>query len=397
MDANQTRFQLVLGRDWLAARDDAGHPPDNAAELAIDADALVLRRRVPAVQAVASDLPADPALRRGAARDRTGNIYLVERDGIRLRRCPGRSDEPEAWFWRRPDVNLRGLAITVDDILVAGRGPDPVFGHSELLLFDLQAGGPPRELPLDFLPHDLAAHGSDVWILDRHGARVHQLAITAPNAPSNPDLPVPDPVAFRPCSPPPALTWQFDLRLDQTLTADTDVLALDLLGPGDLVLLTATHLLRRRPDRPITALALAELAEPPPGAPPPNPASAPRGHDLAVHATRLAVVEAQGNQAFFFDLVDDALIHRAEFVPLRGYLGHDLVGGDGELWYAAGRRWVPLVVLPRPLYPASAHVRLPVGAREGWDSGLPGCVWHRLVVDASIPRRRPGAGMVAHR
>src|SRR5207249_4547 len=67
--------------------------------------------------------------------------------------------------------DLQGLAVTDDQYLVAG-----VLRPAGLLVFDLFAGGPPRQIvfpsEIDFAPFDLAARpGSGVWALDRSNRR----------------------------------------------------------------------------------------------------------------------------------------------------------------------------------------------------------------------------------
>ena len=83
--------------------------------------------------------------------------------------------------------------------------------------------------------------------------------------------------------------------------------------------------------------------------------------------------------------VSGALIHL--------FGGKALVAGGGRPWYDAEQLWVPLLEQPRPLFQASGSLRLPSGPStageppEQWafDGREPGCVWHRLVLDACLP------------
>lgn len=380
MDANQTRIHLVLGRDWRAVRDAAPGTDDEPVVQVDDDGFLHLRRLVPAIRAHVSDSPASPALRRGAARDRQGNFYVVDGAAIRLRCCPspvGAHADGES-FWSGSGA-LRGLAITTDDLLVAGSDAP---GGGTLLLFDLKVGGPPRALSTSFVPLDLAACGPDVWVLAPD--RVYRLRITCPQPAQPADAGGSD-GRMHPCTPPPPPGLSASLDVDFDLPADIEPLAVDVIAPADAVVLSAEFLLRFRDRHEIARRSLPTLVDPPGGTPP-------VGHDLAVRGEIVAVVEAQGNQAFTFDARGDGLAHRAEFISLYGYLGRDLVVGDGEIWYSSGQRWVPLVAMPRPRYQKCARVRLPVfpatldsPEQRCWDSGQPGCVWHRVILDASIP------------
>lgn len=364
MDANQTRFHLVLGRDWRAARDELERPPADSASLQIEGDALTLRRSVPPTPH-RRDTRIDPAQPRGAARDRRGNFYVVDGPGIRIRCCDAGESPLGPWFWKDPaDAPLCGLAITADDILVAGRNTP----GGSLLLFDLKLGGPPRSLTLPdgVSVLDLDAHGAAVWLLcDDH--RIRRVAVTAPLA-SVADADEHDHfIAAVPTDLRAALVAEHPLP-----TADHP-LALAALGPDDVAVLTPSRLLRLRGGAAAEVHALVDLVVLP------NTG----GHDLVADGDRLVLVEDRGDQAFVFT-IGDTLEHRAEFVPLLGYSGRGLTVGGGEVWYPSGDRWVPLVALPRPRYPESATVALP-GAPAAWDSGLPGCVWHRVALDAVIP------------
>lgn len=397
MDANQTRFHLALGDDWLDARDwvegrlgparRVPKTPDDPSDVLYEGGRLTLNRSVTLIGARPGDTPASRDLHRGAVRDRLGNVYVVEGAGIRLRLCSQFTPGPGDWLWLDPAGEpLRGLCITADDLLAAGR---PATG--EILLFDLLAGGAPVAVPgsIGLHPYDLATSGSDVVILDRDAGRVHTLHLALPPAPAPalptvevPPAPVP-PAGFGPClTPRDGLEASVDAGFP--LPAGIDAVAVDVLPGGDVVVLDGREgagILRFRGGVEIPGEAFAAMQ-----LDPPRPIA---GHDLVVCDGVLYVVDAQGNQAFSW-AIGESLDHRAELLPLRLYLGRDLVAGDGSAWYETGGRWVPLVALERPRPRERGLVILPVygapGAEEhGWDGGLPGCVWHRLLLDGCFP------------
>ncbi len=114
---------------------------------------------------------------------------------------------------------------------------------------------------------------------------------------------------------------------------------------------------------------------------------------LAKPPTRtIYVAERNGDQAFAFTLDHQArtLADRHEFLPLRRWGAKALVAADGQAYYDVGERWVPLAVLTECRYAGRAVFTTPTDFRpdrqgQPFDGGLPGCVWHRLFLDAQIP------------
>jgi phage tail-like protein len=221
MDANQTRFHLLLGRDdWARCREwleesertgakladcwEASPPEGHSCDLEWQSERNELTLQPEPFHFTASAGDRAPKLgeaddsatsdRRGAARDRFCNWYFISEDrreilvhsvgckhttsfwscdGTQIREpalhgifksCPA---EPPPL----PPAVISGLAVTEDHYLVVGTmGPEKTRGG--LLVFDLHAGGPPEHLcwPEDvpFQPFDMAPrrHGG-VWILDR--------------------------------------------------------------------------------------------------------------------------------------------------------------------------------------------------------------------------------------
>jgi phage tail-like protein len=212
MDANETRYHLLLGRDDWANCLAADGAPGMARTLAehwlaspvmhnesgLDwhtaNDELTLQARL--VQFATS--PYDDKLtldrRRGAGRDRYGNWYWIAESGTEIR-VQSAGTGRGAHFWSAGDgiecepqqrygdfgpketppaitsLPLGGLAVTDDHYLVVG-----VLAPKGLLIFDLHAGGSSRQMlwpaEVDFEPFDMAPRpGGGVWILDRVNRR----------------------------------------------------------------------------------------------------------------------------------------------------------------------------------------------------------------------------------
>lgn len=106
------------------------------------------------------------------------------------------------------------------------------------------------------------------------------------------------------------------------------------------------------------------------------------------------VVAAGGDQAYRFvgEWQDGELAVAVvrEFLPLRRYEGMGLAAlpagmklhayPDTRVFYATAPAWAPLLAQAQPRYPRAARLDSPA-----WDSGIPGCVWHRLLLDLRLP------------
>jgi phage tail-like protein len=504
VDANGTRYLTLLGRDdwgrcWRVAAGPAAAPGDEAASepgadtppegsplaegwagrssaeaLAVrgwDAvrHALMLPQKAFRFPAAPLDVPPDVASRRGAAGDRHGHIYWIDRDGRRiLRQCAG--DGHTEVFWppepvsrwtvgeqleatrppappagpghaafgpasappAPPPLQLAGLAVMPDQRLVAGTLAPP-----GLLEFDLESAGPPRlhawpapppgERP--FEPCDLAAGATGLWVLDRPLPGADSPAVPVPARLWRLDprlrsqaLPAAEPEPPAPGgfhgdgeapAPEPKHTPAIGFTQAQPLRA-RDPVAVEMLGDGAALVLDNplagepgeagrwSRLLHQpcSPGAVLQPLALDGLLESVDGASqsrfalrgqallvlPPEPG------DGAQAQARVLVVAQDGNQAFSFLLLHEAtgpaLTPLPAYLPMRLYRGRGLVAAAGRPWYDSRDTWVPLVAQRRPRHAERLVVLTPGGGAVGGeplDSGLPGCRWHRVMVDGDLP------------
>jgi phage tail-like protein len=102
------------------------------------------------------------------------------------------------------------------------------------------------------------------------------------------------------------------------------------------------------------------------------------GHLYVVSATR-----QEAHDFVVTEVAGVASIRRAaRQLPLRGYGDGGLAIAAGGPIYDSGGHWVPLASQPQSRFATSATVV--VGP---FDGGQPGCVWHRLMLDAVVPPR----------
>jgi phage tail-like protein len=418
MDVNGTRFQLLLGEaDWSACTDElgrglqsvvpSGSPPYDPSTVRWDPTRLELTLRPELFTFEAGRLDRPPRLddRRGAGRDVYGNWYWIGPgkstllvtsvgDGSTSQFWPGHPDcappplrlgtfgpiQP-APVPPPPDV-LSGAAVTEDHFLVVGTVQPP-----GLLVFDLLTGGPPMRVawpnqtfePFDFAPRPsggvfvLDRKNHLAWELDRH-FNVVPVALPGPG-PAATFGPVdgapPDPPVFS--------------TVEATALGGEPIAIEAAPGGGFLVLDensggSSSLVLQYRDGLQVgVAAALADASLP----------LSVRAFDFAVVGGTLYVVDVAGNQSYAFTLAltaeGPALGLLKQYLPMRLFAGKGLIAGGDKAWYDCEDRWVPLVAQPRSRYVETGTVTTPV-----LDGDEPGCVWHRLIVDAVLP---PGTSL----
>ncbi|HEX5869557.1 MAG TPA: phage tail protein, partial [Longimicrobium sp.] len=322
-----------------------------------------------------------------------------------------------------PPPRLRGLAVTDEHYLVVGN-PD----ENGLIVWDLAAGGPPVALRwpagVPLAAWDVcAAPDGGVCILDRENARVWMLDRLFRVRERSPSPLVPHPVDFEPVdsdAPDPGATvyWEGPITLDASIdvSAALHATAVEVLCDGSVLVLGDDDDGSREQTSPVIhRFTLADgwtwgrrLFDVMP-ADPNVRGELPRGHEFAfvpgdgcsadTMNGRMYVVTPDGNQAFAFTLsgmVDElSIVFDPLFYPMRRFGGRALVTVGSEAHYDSGDRWVSLLEYPRPNFQRAAVLHLPVrmggpsvpGSRPlyAFDGREPGCVWHRLFLDACIP------------
>jgi phage tail-like protein len=450
LDVNQTRFHILLGKaDWLPAAP-AGSPPDTPdAEWDERDGSLRLRKEIFLFPKRSGESPPELSQRRGAACDRFGNFYWIHDDRKEIRFLPARREAAEH-YWSAEDEEARGrtprgpgsffapsspaaprtlemagLAVTRDHYLLVGLTHPPGF-----LLFDLHGGGPSLEFhwpaAVPFEPFDMAsARSGGAWILDRRNRRLWRLdrefRVVAPASFAAGPAAEPDfrdvsggaaaPRAERVA---PEITDEMAVRLDGT----SNPVAVEELPDGSVLLLdsppTSAHSRLHRWNWERGLLSSRSLEHALAGAlTDSGAADSVRGHDFVFLpareegggevAARLVIVGAEGNQAFAFEWQETSAEIKLELIreyfPLRLFSGKALAAGAERAFYDAGERWFPLAAQPRPRFAASAELVIPAAQAsraaeqppvEAFDGKAPGCVWHRLLLEACIP---PGSSV----
>ena len=411
-------------------------------------DALRLRRELPAFLLAGRIAPLPTAARRGAGRDAYGDWYRIDDDergivrlaaGERVSRPwwnaadPARScaDRPGAAFGTcapgtAPDLLLRGLAVTTGQLLVAGFLGGPL--GNGLLVFDLRTGGEPARMPwpagVPFEPWDLAdTPDGGLLVLDRvhavfwrfdarlrtRGRVGHRIPLFGPadgGEPACSSLPGPALPAGVPITVPGAWTGIDPVAIEPGPGGGVLVLDSEEVRGYSLVHLVAD-------DGALWSVPLVDVVD---GVDPQDPTSTPfpvslLGHDFAYvpgplspgpdAAPLLHVVDRHGKQVIAFDLLPRdpggplpgpfTLRARLDFLPLRRFGGRAVVRAGRDLFYDHRDRWVPVTAFTECRFARRGAFVTPTGFGEGvpagapFDSAIPGCVWHRFLLDAEIP------------
>lgn len=444
MDANGTKFHLLLSRDDWAGSSvdgvelrqlwDTNFSPPTTVGVAFDEvrSELTLQSRL--FKYVAAPKDTRPALtnRRGAGRDVYGNWYWIDETGFKIRvRSSGSRLVSD--FWPLPaksccqtqapgqfqarDVKpplsplpLSGLAVTEDHYLVAG-----VLEPAGLIIFDLHAGGEPRQLlwpsEVNFQPSDIAARpGGGVWILDANklrywGLDVHFNLITTGGPDQDPGFAETEDfhsLDTGTSSPAGRRTFPRGIALNiPSPPHPFNPIAIEALPDGTVLILDhdpnpATRFSRiyrynldQRIDEVSTEAMLLHIEQ--------EHASKFRlvGYDIAFvpgHddedkrpvSNRVYVVSDEGNQTFAFSVsLKDG---RLEWQPVREYLPMRLFGGKGlvtagtDVYYDFSESWIPLRAQSNPRYVDEATL-----TTRHFDGVEPDCAWHRLMIDGCIP------------
>ena len=415
MDANGTRFHLVFGKgDWLPS----GASPAQSVEWNDDDATLTLRREAFVFPSIPGATRRGASDRRGAGRDRYGNYYWIADDRAEILFLGKEERQPEH-FWSSTDelaacsptgafipiaprerrrLVLGGLAVTEDHYLVVG-----LVEPKGLLVFDLHAGGPPLEShwPADvaFVPFDIApTAGGGVWILDRENRcywgldRLFRVMRPASAPPASPPQ-----ATFQPVGQPPVARPQGPL--DDAISAGMamslearEPIGIEAVPDGTVLILDSPpssghsvlyrYRLAQRLGNPISFDALDT------GVP-----YALLGQDVAMRGgDTVFVADSVGNQVFAFDFAADtgALRLQPQFFPVREFGGRAVVSDGASISYDFEDRWALLAPQPRLRFVPDATWTLPQ-RDDAFDGREPGCVWHRLLLDACIP---PGAEVV---
>jgi phage tail-like protein len=451
MDANGTRYYLLLGKqNWADCLADDGQTrlgdlwapisPPAAPQGPAWNDARAELTLVPHLfQFVAArrDLPPQLDERRGAGHDRYGNWYWIAASRQELLVSSSGSGKT-THFWAAADeadhtapprygdfaprdvsppaaLTFGGLAVTEDHYLVVG-----VLEPAGLLIFDLFAGGSPRQIlwpaAVPFAPFDMAPRGGGgVWVLDRTHRRCwaldrHFNLVRANQAELTLDPPRQEdfqPVVGDAVRQRAALTFPAGITLDAASPVGAlDPIAIELLPDDSLLILdhepgadfSRIYCLRsgRQGGDVLSTEVMQAMIE--------DVKAADfrlRGHDIAFVAQReerqdrtllglLYVVSSEGNQTFAFELLEQAdklyLEPLPRYMPMRLFGGKGIVAGGDVVYYDFDDRWVPLVEQRRPRYSEESLLYTPITPGQMlFDARIPDCTWHRLFIDACIP------------
>jgi len=350
MDANQTRFHLLLGeRDWGSCQGGPVEWDDKRHE-------LTLKRVVFQFQPPPGDRIPQASERRGSARDRYGNFYSIDAAGTGITLNGKPADTPCG--------PLAGLAITTHHYMVVG-ALDP----AGLLIYDIYTNAPPRRLLWPsgpFAPFDISAtEDGGVWVLDRDNRnlwrldRLFNILNTTPAPPPTLDL-------FQPVDHDTVRMTVEEPRPAPVKGPLADPTAIAALPDGSVLVLDCEQVYRY--DGQWSAPVATGI----------------RAYAMAYAAGKVYLTAPDGDQSYAFDLKIDgdqiALTIEPLYFPMRLFGGRGIVASGGQVYYDSRDDWTPLVEMRRPQYETGATVITRV-----FDGKEPDCVWHRLLLDATVP------------
>lgn len=444
-DVQGSRYHLIHGAsDWgdcaeagsglplqvLWAEVASGSPPGATCPLEYDTGLGVLRltRETPLFHRAGHTDPLDITTRRGAARDGYGNWFWISEDRRAIMWRPGGQPGSSAalTWWTPdggapacaagavftgcatpppPDLVLQGLTVTTGHYLLTGYlGGDGVSWPAEsgLFIFDLQAGGAPLRMiwPRGFVPWDLAdTPDGGALVLDTVGSVYYRLDARFRLRGTQPEVMAP----FQPVSGPPLVF----ASAAQPAGSPVPPHAVSIEpGPDGSVLILVSDpargysVLHRLDGDTLTwsspLLDVLEVIDPT------DPAATPQRYSVFAHdmvfeqvggpltAPMLYLADVQGKQllAFTVDAGTGRLLAQPDFLPLRRWAGRALARAGDGVWYDFGDRWIPVEVFTECRFQTSARITTPLHgeiAGASFDSQQPGCVWHRLFIDAQIP------------
>ncbi len=324
---------------------------------------------------------------------------------------------------------MGGLTVTTDHYLLVG-----LMQPAGLLLFDLYTGAEPLEFlwpaGIRFAPFALAAspHGG-AWILDRANRCYWGIdpyfQVLAPPAAT---VAAAHAGSFQPSSgaamQPPQCDSSEGVAADQAMPIAADFpIGITALPDGSVLILDSPealgysriyhYRLRQMLGQPVPLNQL-DLAEPPAysllgqdlafiSATPPaagcscNTAGGPSNtSDSSVTGT-LYVADTRGAQTFAFNYSTSNNTWAQEpipqFLPMLRFGGKGLVSGPSGVSYDFDQRWTPLAPQPIARFAELGMWQLPqrdsdlepLAALRAFDGQEPGCVWHRLMIDGTIP------------
>src|ERR1700752_2858970 len=423
MDANGTRFHLLLGRDdWAQCTVDTASgkkslkelwelvPPQGGSGFSWNEERNELTLEPRLFKFTAAPKDTFPLLenRRGAGRDVFGNWYWIDETSLKLRvRSIGSGEVADFWpldqkrSHSKPSgdfeplvedqpvtVKLSGLAITEDHYLVVG-----VSEPAGLLIFDLHTGGEPQQMfwpeGIAFAPFDIAPRpGGGVFILDRvngaYWALDRHFNVIGPEVDGETLLAEAHTADFQPVDESVVRStkrrvFPKSFSLLQSPIALKDPIAIEALPDGTVLILDGdpgrkfSQIFRYRfaqqLDDQISTEAILKLIEEDHKSEftlvAYDMAFVPKHDESGQTVTdRLYVVAADGNQSYAFRLcLRDERVELqpiAEFLPMRLFGGKALAGTPTGAFYDFAEDWIPLIQQRRPRYVAEATLETPL-------------------------------------